>query len=103
MFQDGVNLNDAIISPDGEIRNTRAGDYIVTGTQMDGGQGIDALESALMGGTGAGGGQTLQVGGTITVQGEGESARVDARAFMDAFSRTSGGQKQDMFSQLNSV
>jgi len=64
MFQDGVNLNDAIISPDGEIRNTRAGDYIVTGTQMDGGQGIDALESALMGGTGAGGGQTLQVGGT---------------------------------------
>jgi hypothetical protein len=103
MFQDGVNLNDAIISPDGEIRNTRAGDYIVTGTQMDGGQGIDALESALMGGVGGGGGQTLQVGGTITVQGEGESARVDARAFMDAFSRTSSGQKQDMYSQLNSV
>ena len=103
MFSDGVNLNDAIISPDGEIRHTKAGDYIVTGTQMDGGQGINALESALTAGQGGTGGQTLQVGGTITVQGEGESARVDAKAFMDAFSRTSSGQKQDIFSQINSV
>ena len=104
MFKDAVQLNDAIISPDGEIRKTKAGDFIVTGTQMDGGQGINALESALMGSQGGGGiGGTLQVGGTITVQGEGESARIDARAFMDAFSKLPSGNKQDMYSQLNSV
>jgi hypothetical protein len=103
MFKNAVQLNDAIISPDGEIRKTKAGDFIVTGTQMDGGQGINALESALMGSHGGGVGGTLQVGGTITVQGEGESARVDARTFMDAFSKLPSGSKQDMYSQLNSV
>ena len=104
MFKDAVQLNDAIISPDGEIRKTKAGDFIVTGTQMDGGQGINALESALMGSQGGGGGGgTLQVGGTITVQGEGESAKINARAFMDAFSKLPSGNKQDMYSQLNSV
>ena len=103
MFADSVPLNDAIISPDGEIRHTKAGDFIVTGTQMDGGQGINALESALMGSQGGGASGTLQVGGTITVQGEGESARIDARTFMDAFSKLPSGNKQDMYSQLNSV
>ena len=104
MFKDATQLNDAIISPDGEIRKTKAGDFIVTGTQMDGGQGINALESALTGSQGGGGGGgTLQVGGTITVQGEGESAKINARAFMDAFSKLPSGNKQDMYSQLNSV
>ena len=104
MFANATQLNDAIISPDGEVRKTKAGDFIVTGTQMDAGQGINALESALTGQQGGGGGnQTLQVGGTITVQGEGESAKIDARAFMDAFSKLPSGNKQDMYSQLNSV
>ena len=105
MFKDSTQLNDAIISPEGDIRHTKAGDFIVTGTQMDGGQGINALESALMGGqgAGAGGGGTLQVGGTITIQGEGESARVNAKAFMDAFDKLPSGSKQDMYSKLQSV
>ena len=103
MFKDAKLLEDAIISPDGEIRKTKAGDFIVTGTQMDGGQGIDALESALMGAQGGGGAQRLEVGGTITVQGEGESARIDAKTFMDAFNKLPSGNKQDMHSELSSV
>jgi len=103
MFANATQLNDAIISPDGEVRKTKAGDFIVTGTQMDAGQGINALESALTSQQSGGGNQTLQVGGTITVQGEGESAKIDARTFMDAFSKLPSGNKQDMYSQLNSV
>jgi len=104
MFANATQLNDAIISPDGEVRKTKAGDFIVTGTQMDSGQGINALESALTGSQGGGGGgQTLQVGGTITVQGDGASAKVDVKTFMDVFSKLPSGNKQDMFSQLKSV
>ena len=97
-FESATNVQDLIITPSGESFKTKAGDFLVAGTNLDGGTGGGGLKSALEnGGPTSGGKGVVELTGTLKLEGSGQSADVDVRKFL---SRLSSGDLQNLSMML---